>query len=137
MKTSLEYIKLLIEFYNKNYLNEKNIKIIHVKILRILYNIEKIPINNKYKYEILGNIFYYFLIEKMFKENDLNNFDSENEYIIIDIAKVVRFIIVLFSKDIKIAKEIYKKFENLQLFKNKNHVYYNYVSNYLKTLLNI
>ena len=137
MKTSLEYIKLLIEFYNKNYLNEKNIKIIHVKILRILYNIEKIPINNKYKYEILGNIFYYFLIEKMFKENDLNKFDSENEYIIIDIAKVVRFIIVLFSKDIKIAKEIYKKFENLQLFKNKNHVYYNYVSNYLKTLLNI
>ena len=136
MKICIEYIKLLIVFYTKNYLKENNVKTIHIKILKILYNIEKISINNKYKYEILGNIFYLFLIERLFNENDLNYFDKENEQLVIDLAKLVKFIIFLFSKDKNIAKEKYSKFESLQLF-NNNHIYFNYVTKYLKSLLNI
>ena len=136
LKICNKYINLFIAFYKKNYLNENNIKIIHIKLLKILYNIETLCVNNNYKYEIFGNIFYYFLNEQMFNENDLNYFDSDRDKFIIEIAKVVKFIIILSSNDIKVANERYFKFKNTKIF-NKNPIYFNYVTKYLKSILNI
>lgn len=123
LKISNEYIKQLIVFYKNNYINENNIKTIQIKMLRILYKIENICINNNYKYEILGNLFYYFLIGKMFKETDLNYLDNRQETFIIELAKVVKFIIFLFSADAKLAEEKYCNFKNTKIF-NKNPIYF-------------
>ena len=74
-----EYIKLIIRFYKRDYLNENNIEKIHIKILRILYRAETICTDNKYKYEILANLYHIFLFKKMFNENDLNYFKNEEK----------------------------------------------------------
>ena len=138
LKICNEYIRLIIKFYKQDYLNENNIETIHIKILKILYQTETICINNKYKYEILGNLFQTFLIEKIFSENDLDYFENEEEKIIIEIAKIVKFIIIYFSNDNdkKIANDYYNKFKNTKIF-NKNIIYFNYVTKYLKFLLDI
>ena len=136
MKIWNEYLSKIIKHYNNRYLNENNEKIIHIKILKILGNIDNICINKRYKYEILGNLFYQFLIEEMFYEEDLNYFENEEQKLIIEIAKVIKIIIVLFSDNKKLASEYYKKFKNTKLF-NKNHIYFNYVTKYLKSVLNI
>ena len=136
MKIWDEYLSKIIRHYNNRYLNEKNENIIHIKLLKILGNIDNICINKKYKYEILGNLFYQFLIEEMFYEEDLNYFENEEKKIIIEIAKVIKIIIVLLSDNKKIANEYYNKFKNTKLF-NKNPIYFNYVTKYLKSVLNI
>ena len=136
LKICIEYINLLFDFYKQNYLNENNIELIHIKLLKILFNIGNFSINNIYKYEIIGNIFYYFLKEQMFYEKDLNYFVNDNEKVIIEIAKVVKYIIILSSIDKKIANERYFKFKNTKLF-NKNPIYFNYVTKYLNSILNI
>ena len=136
LKICIEYITLLIDFYKQNYLNENNIKLIHIKLLKILFNIGKISINNIYKYEIIGNIFYYFLKEQMFYEKDLNYLINVNEKVVIEIAKVVKYIIILSSYDKKVANERYFKFKETKLF-NKNPIYFNYVTKYLKSILSI
>ena len=133
-----EYIKLMIRFYKRDYLNENNIEKIHIKILRILYRAETICTGNKYKYEILGNLFHIFLVEKMFNENDLNYFQNEEEKLIIEIAKIVKFIIIYFyeDNDNNIENEYYNKFKNTKIF-NKNIIYFTYVTKYLNSFLNI
>jgi hypothetical protein len=133
-----EYIKLMIRFYKRDYLNENNIEKIHIKILRILYRAETICTGNKYKYEILGNLFHIFLVEKMFNENDLNYFQNEEEKLIIEIAKIVKFIIIYFyeDNDNNTENEYYNKFKNTKIF-NKNIIYFTYVTKYLNSFLNI
>ena len=134
MKIWNEYLSKIIRHYNNRYLNEKNENIIHIKLLKILGNINKICINKKYKFEILGNLFYQFLIEEMFYEEDLNFFENEEQKVIKEIAKVIKIIIVLLSNNKKIANEYYNKFKNTKLF-NKNPIYFNYVTKYLKSIL--
>ena len=115
LKICNDYIKLLIEFYSKNYLNMINIKIIHIKILKLLYNIETLCVNNKYKYELFGNLFYCFLNNKMFTETDLNYFENYEKNIVIEISKVIKSIISLYN-DKKKAKEKYNRFKNTKFF---------------------
>ena len=134
MKIWNEYLSKIIRHYNNRYLNEKNEKIIHIKMLKILGNIDNICINKKYKFEILGNLFYQFLIEEMFYEEDLNYFENEEQKLVIEIAKVIKTIIVLLSDNRKIANEYHNKFKNTKLF-NKNPIYFNYVTKYLKSAL--
>ena len=136
MKIWNEYLSKIIRHYNNRYLNEKNEKIIHIKLLKILGNIGNIYIKKKNKYEILGNLFYQFLIEEMFVEEDLNFFENEQQKLIIEIAKVIKVIIVLLSENKNIANECYIKFKNTKLF-NKNPIFFNYVTKYLKSVLNI
>ena len=82
----------------------------------------------------MGNLFYQFLIEEMFYEEDLNFFENEEQKVIKEIAKVIKIIIVLLSNNKKIANEYYNKFKNTKLF-NKNPIYFNYVTKYLKSIL--
>lgn len=136
LKIWKEYINKIINHYKNIYLNENNIQNIHIKILKILAHIENICINNKYKYEILGYLFYKFLIEEIFNEEDLNYFENEGLKFIIEIAKVIKFIIILFSNDIQLLNDYHNKFKNLKIF-NKNPIYFNYVTKYIKSSLNI
>ena len=70
----------------------------------------------------------------MFYEEDLNYFENEEQTIIIEIAKVIKVIIFLLSDNKKIASECYNKFKNTKLF-NKNPIFFNYVTKYLKSIL--
>ena len=141
-KTSLkifnEYISQIIEHYKNNYLNEKNIKNIRIKILKILKQIDSININNKYKFDVFGNLFYHFLIEGLFTEEDLNYFENEEQKIVIEIAKMIKYILILFyhNNNNKACNEYHTKFKKTKLF-NKNPIYFNYVTKYIKYSPNI
>ena len=141
-KTSLkifnEYISQIIEHYKNNYLNEKNIKNIRIKILKILKQIDSINISNKYKFDIFGNLFYHFLIEGLFTEEDLNYFENEEQKIVIEIAKMIKNILILFceNNNNKACNEYHTKFKKTKLF-NKNPIYFNYVTKYIKSSPNI
>jgi hypothetical protein len=129
-----EYISQIIEHYKNNYLNEKNIKNIRIKILKILKQIDSINISNKYKFDIFGNLFYHFLIEGLFTEEDLNYFENEEQKIVIEIAKMIKFILILFceNNNNKACNEYHTKFKKTKLF-NKNPIYFNYVTKYIKS----
>ena len=133
-----EYISQIIEHYKNNYLNEKNIKNIRIKILKILKQIDSINISNKYKFDIFGNLFYHFLIEGLFTEEDLNYFENEEQKIVIEIAKMIKFILILFceNNNNKACNEYHTKFKKTKLF-NKNPIYFNYVTKFIKSSPNI
>ena len=133
-----EYISQIIEHYKNNYLNENNAKNIRIKILKILSQIDIICINNKYKYEIFGNLFYHFLIEGMFTDEDLNYLENKEEKIIIEIAKMIKVILDLFceNNNSKASEEYHNKFKFSKIF-DKNPIYFDYVTKCLKTSLNI
>ena len=133
-----EYISLIIEHYKNNYLSEKNIKNIRIKILKMLKQIDTINISNKYKFDILGNLFYHFLIEGLFTEEDLNYFENEEQKIVIEIAKMIKFILILFceNNNNEASNEYHIKFKKTKLF-NKNPIYFNYVTKYIKSSPNI
>ena len=133
-----EYISQIIEHYKNNYLNENNIKNIRIKILKILKQIDTINISNKYKFDIFGNLFYHFLIDGLFTEEDLNYFENEEQKIIVEIAKMIKFILVLFCEknNSKASNEYHNKFKKTKLF-NKNPIYFNYVTKFIKSSTNI
>ena len=133
-----EYISQIIQYYKNNYLNENNSKNIRIKMLKILSQIDIICANNMYKYEIFGNLFYHFLIEGMFTDEDLNYLENNEEKIIIEIAKMIKVILDLFceNNNSKAADEYHNKFKFSKIF-DKNPIYFNYVTNCLKTTLNI
>jgi hypothetical protein len=133
-----EYISQIIQHYKNNYLNENNAKNIQIKILKILSQIDILCINNKYKYEIFGNLFYHFLIEGMFTDEDLNYLENNEGKIIIEIAKMIKVILDLFceNNNSKASEEYYNKFKFSKIF-DKNPIYFDYVTKCLKTSLNI
>ena len=130
-----KYINKIIEHYKNNYLNESNIKTIHIKILKILNQIDIINLNKKYKYEILGNLFYQFLSEGLFCEEDLNYFENKEKKFILDLAKLIKFILIIFCKNSQLANEYHDNFKNTKIFK-KNPIYFNHVTKYFKSSLN-
>ena len=132
-----EYISQIIGHYKNNYLNEKNIKNIRIKILKILKQIDSINISNKFKFDIFGNLFYHFLIEGLFTEDDLNYFENEEQKIVIEIAKMIKFILILFNENNNnmACNEYHSKFKKTKLF-NKNPIYFNYVTKYIKSSQN-
>ena len=139
-----EYIQNIIENYKKRYLNKNDYIRIHEDILDMLIDIV-ININrnriksisnveNKYSFDIVGSLFYSLLINDLFFVSDLNMFINCEEKIYINIAKIVRFIII-YSNDEDAKNKYFKIFKNSRLFFN-NPIYFNYVTKYLK-LLNI
>ena len=133
-----KYISQITEHYKNNYLNETNAKNIHIKILKILNQIDIICTNNKYKYEIFGNLFYHFLIEGLFTEEDLNYLENKEEKIVIEIAKMIKVILDSFceNNNRKASEEYHNKFKFSKIF-DKNPIYFDYVTKCLKTSLNI
>jgi len=138
LKICNEYINQIIELYKNNYLNETNSKNIRIKIIKILSQIDTICTNNKYKYEIFGNLFYHFLIEGLFTEEDLNYLENNEDKIIIEIAKIIKVILDLFyeNNNSKAAEEYHNKFKFSKIF-DKNPIYFDYVTKNIKTSLNI
>ena len=130
-----DYINNIIEKYKRTYLNKNNFIQIHEDILAILVNIittENKKHENKYKFDIVGALFYSLLINELFFVSDLNMFINCEEQIYINIAKIVRYIII-YSNDNKFKTKYFEIFKNSKLFFN-NPIYFKYITKYLKFL---
>ena len=132
---SNDYINNIIEKYKRTYLNKNNFIQIHEDILEILIDmvINKNKKNeNKYKFDIVGALFYSLLINELFFISDLNMFINCEEQYYINIAKIIRYIII-YSNDDKFKNKYLEVFKNTKLFFN-NPIYFKYVTKYLKLL---
>ena len=130
-----DYINSIIEKYKRTYLNKNNFIQIHEDILEILIDLinESNKKNqSKYKFDITGALFYYLLINELFFVSDLNMFINCDEQIYINVAKIVRYIIV-YSNDDKFKSQYFEIFKNSKMFFN-NPIYFKYVTKYLKLL---
>ena len=130
-----DYINNIIEKYKRTYLNKNNFIQIHDDILEILIDlvVNKNKKNqNKYKFDIVGALFYSLLVNELFFVSDLNMFIKCEEQIYINIAKILRYIII-YSNDDKFKNHYIEVFKNSKLFFN-NPIYFKYVTKYLKLL---
>ena len=139
---SNDYIQNIIENYKRIYINKNNFIQIHEDLLEILVDIvsnlnkhklkDIINCENRYMCEIVGALFYSLLVNDLFFVSDLNKFINCEEQILMNIAKIVRYIII-YSNDEKLKNKYFDVFKNCKLFFN-NPVYFKYVTKYLKFL---
>jgi len=137
-----DYIQNIIENYKRTYINKNNFVKIHEDILELLIviviNLNKkrikniTNIENKYLYDIIGALFYSLLINELFFVSDLNKFINCEEQVLINIAKIVRFIII-YANDENMKNNYFETFKNCKLFFN-NPIYFKYVTKYLKLI---
>ena len=132
---SNDYINNIIEKYKRTYLNKNNFIQIHEEILEILIDIiinSNKKDETKYKFDIIGALFHSLLYNELFFVSDLNIFINCEDQIYINIAKIVRCII-LYSKDDKFKSKYFDIFKNSKIFFN-NPIYFKYVTKYLKLM---
>ena len=117
-----DYIQNIIEKYKRSYLNKDNFIKIHEDILDILVEVcnknntsRNIKEENKFKYDIIGALFYSLLINEMFFVSDLNIFVKSEDNVYITVAKVVRYIII-YSTDEKLKNKYLEQFQNCKIF---------------------
>ena len=121
-----EYIKTIIEYYTNN-LSKNQIEILHLNMIEIYMIINKI-VNNEdslYMYEIMGNLLYVLLKNKLYYMKDLNNFIDKSDEMQIHIAKVVKFAILASGNS---SKQYHNDFKFTKLF-NNNEIFTTYVTN--------
>ena len=127
-------IKLANEYLN-NIINnliisipEEIFEILHYKLISLFLDINEICVDNIYMYQIMGYLLYTLINNKLFYIKDLNNFLDKENYIIISIAKAVKYTIILSEKN---AKKFHNDFKQTKLFFGSN-IFYNLVTVPLK-----
>ena len=127
-----EYIKTIIEYYSK-YLSNNQIEILHLNMIEIYMVIDNI-VNNKNgtlnMYEIMGNLLYILLKNKLYYMKDLNIFIDENKDTQINIAKVVKYTILASGNSFR---QYHNDFKYTKLF-NNNDIFTIYVTNELNDI---
>ena len=119
-----EYIKSIIEYYTYN-LSKNHKEIIHLYMIEEYNNINNIFNNsNEYILEILGNLLFILLKNKLYYMKDLNYFIDKEKNIQINIAKIVKYAIIA-SRNL--SKQYHNDFKNTKLFKN-NDIFINYIT---------
>ena len=127
-------IKLANEYLN-NIINniissmpDEIFEILHYKLISLFLDINKICVDNMYMYQIMGYLLYTLINNKLFYIKDLNNFLDKENYVIINIAKVVKYTIIFSEKN---AKKFHNDFKQTKLFFGSN-IFYNLVTLPLK-----
>ena len=119
-----EYIKSIIEYYTNNISKNKK-EIIHLNIIESFNNIDNIILNsNENIYEILGNLLFILLKNKLYYMKDLNNFIDKEKNTQINIAKIVKYSILASGN---LAKQYHNDFKFTKLF-NNNDIFVDYVT---------
>ena len=80
--------------------------------------------SNEYILEILGNLLFILLKNKLYYMKDLNYFIDKEKNIQINIAKIVKYAIIAFGN---LSKQYHNDFKNTKLFKN-NDIFINYIT---------
>ena len=125
---STEYIKALIEYYT-NTLSNNQIEIFHLYMIETFMDINNIVENDdtEIMHEIMGNLLFILLKNKLYYIKDLNNFIDKNEETKINIAKVVKYTIIASGN---FSKQYHNDFKYTKLFNNSD-LFVNYVTNEL------
>ena len=127
IKLANEYINNIINNFIVSIQNEVW-EILHYKLISLFLGINEICVDNIYMYQIMGYLLYVLINNKLFYIKDLNNFLEKENYIIINIAKVVRYTIIFSEKN---AKKFHNDFKQTKLFFGNNN-FYNLVTAPLK-----
>ena len=125
-----EYIQIIIDYYLKHYLTKNNLIIIRNKLLCLIYKIEDINIDNRFKFDILGKLFSGLLKEGLFFVNDYNLYTNCEEEVQINLAKLARYIIIDAEEEQE-ARKCYQNFKMTKLFIN-NPIFFKFVTKFLK-----
>ena len=119
-----EYIKSIIEYYTYN-LSKNQKEIIHLYMIEEYNNINNILNNsNEYIFEILGNLLFILLKNKLYYMKDLNYFIDKEKNIQITIAKIVRYAIIASGN---LSKQYHNDFKKTKLF-NNNDIFIKYIT---------
>ena len=125
-----EYIKTIIEYY-LNDLSKNQKDIFHLNMIEIYMAIDDLVENENedslYMHEIMGNLMYFLLKNKLYFMKDLNNFCEKNKETQINIAKVVKYAIIASGNK---AKKYHNDFKYTKLF-NNNDIFNLYVTSKL------
>ena len=125
-----KYIKTIIEYYISDF-SRNQIEIIHLNMIELFKSI--IGLNEKYSdifLEILGNLLFILLRNKLYFMKDLNSFTEKEKEIQINIAKIVKYSILSSGKCLK---QYHNDFKFTKLF-NNNEIFVNYVTNEIPEL---
>ena len=118
------YIKTIIEYYISDF-SKNQIEIVHLNMIELFKSIiEYISNSPEIFFEILGNLFYILLKNKLYFMKDLNTFIGYSREIQINIAKFVRYSILASGKNLK---QYHNDFKFTKLF-NNNEIFVNYVT---------
>ena len=124
-----EYMKTLIEYYS-NDLSDNQIEIFHLNMIELYMDINDIVGNDSHSeimYEIMGNLLFTLLKNKLYYIKDLNNYIDKSKEAQINMAKVVKFAIIASGNH---SKQYFNDFKYTKLF-NGNDLFTNYISNEL------
>ena len=132
-----EYIKNIIEYYSNNLTNNQK-EILHLNMIELYMVIDDIIGNNNTNndsdninmYEILGDLLFILLKNKLYYMKDLNNFIEKDRETQINIAKVVKYTIIASGN---CSKQYHNDFKYTKLF-NNNEIFTIYVTNQLNEL---
>ena len=127
VKLANEYINNFINDFSSSISNEVW-EILHYKLISLYLDVNEICVDNIYMYQIMGYLMYTLLNNKLFYIKDLNNFLEKENYIIINIAKVVKYCIIFAEKN---AKKFHNDFKQTKLFFG-NDIFYSLVTLPLK-----
>ena len=122
-----EYINNFIYDFSLSISNEVW-EILHYKLISLFLDVNEICVDNTYMYQIMGYLLYTLLNNKLFYIKDLNNFLEKENYVVINIAKVVKYSIIFAEKN---AKKFHNDFKQTKLFYG-NDIFYNLVTVPLK-----
>ena len=120
-----EYIKTIIEYYTNN-LSKNQTEILHLNMIEIYMAIDNFVDNSDslYMYEIMGNLLFVLIKNKLYYMKDLNNFIEKSNETQINIAKVVKYTIIASGNS---SKQYHNDFKFTKLF-NNNDIFTLYVT---------
>ena len=125
-----KYIKTIIEYYITDY-SKNQIEIIHLNMIELFKSIIDFDINNSEIFlEILGNLLFTLLKNKLYYMKDLNAFTEKSKETQINIAKIVKYSILASGKCLK---QYHNDFKFTKFF-NNNEIFFNYVTNAIPEL---
>lgn len=128
-----EYIKTIIEYY-LNDLSKNQKDIFHLNMIEIYMAIDDLVENGNeectFMHEIMGDLLYILLRNKLYFMKDLNNFFEKSKETQINIAKVVKYAIIASGNS---ARRYHNDFKYTKLF-NNNDIFNLYVTNKLTEL---
>ena len=127
IKKCNKYINNIIENYSiKNKKNEDD----NNEIIGLILNIDYIIMDNKNMYQIMGYLLYSLINYEIYKIEDLNKFIGKEIQTLINISKVIKYIIIYCNEDYAgddYKTKILEEFKQTELFKNNPQLFDKYV----------